>query len=671
MTAPLKGFPASTTDQWRRLALGVLRKAGRADEQTTPEQVDELLSTMSHDGVRSAPLYTPGSALPEPGLPGEFPFVRGGRAAGEAIAGWDVRQRHADPDVAVTREAVLTDLENGATSLWLVLGDAGLPIEALGDVLRPVQLDLAGLVLDAGDRAAEAAEAWFALGATGASGGLGLDPLGVRARLGAAPVTGIDQAAALALRLAAEQPGMRALTVDATVYHDAGGGDSEELGCAVATGLAYLRALTGAGFGLEAAFAQLEFRFAATADQFATIAKFRAARQVWARVAEVCGVPAAGAQRQHAVTSTAMMTARDPWSNLLRTTLAGFAAGVAGADAVTVQPFDLALGRPDQGTRRLARNTHAILLEESNVARVADPAGGSWYVEQLTASVAQAAWAWFTEIERAGGMTAALESGLIADRLAATRERRDTAIAHRRDPITGVSEFPSLDERRPRRTPAPTPPAFRPPPAHTPPAHTPPAHTPPAPTLPAFQPPPAGAPVDEGSFPEPALAGGLPHAPYAESALSGGLPQARYSEAFEKVRDLADAAATRPTVFLATLGPPAVYSARAGFAANLFAAGGIATTTAAADGFPEALDDPAQIAAAFTASGSKVACLCSSDKRYAQDAEAVAAALTAAGARRVWLAGRPGDYQGIGSYLFAGCDAVDVLHTTLRDLEVA
>lgn len=604
MTEPLPAFPAGTTEQWRRLALAVLRKAGRAGDDTAPDQVDELLATVSHDGVRSAPLYTPESALPEPGLPGEFPFVRGGRAAAETVAGWDVRQRHADPDPAVTREAILTDLENGATSLWLVLGDAGLPIEALGEVLSPVRLELAGLVLDAGDRGAEAAEAWFALGATGASGGLGLDPLGVRARIGTAPLTGIDQAAALAVRLAAEQPGMRALTVDATVYHDAGGGDTEELGCALATGVAYLRALTGAGLSTEAAFAQLEFRFAATADQFATIAKFRAARRVWARVAEVCGVPAAGAQRQHAVTSTAMMTARDPWSNLLRTTLAGFAAGVAGADAVTVHPFDLALGLPDAGTRRLARNTHAILIEESGVARVADPAGGSWYAEQLTASVATAAWAWFTQIERAGGMAAALESGLVADRLAATRERRAAAVAHRRDPITGVSEFPALDERRPRRRPAPVP-------------------------------------------------------------RGGGLPRARYAEAFEQVRDLADAAPSRPTVFLATLGPPAVHAARAGFAANLFAAGGIATTYAGVG------DDPAEIAAAFAESGLTVACLCSSDKRYAQEAEALAAALSAAGARRVWLAGRPADYPGIDSYLYAGCDAVDVLHTTLRDLEVA
>jgi methylmalonyl-CoA mutase len=593
-----------TTGQWRRLALDVLRAAGRADECTTPEQVDDLLATYSHDGVRSLPLYTPQSALPDPGVPGRFPFVRGSRATAGTVTGWDVRQRHADPDVAGTRTAVLADLADGANSVWLVLGAAGLPIAALADLLDGVRLDRATVVLDAGDEAATAAAAWFDLGMTGTSGSLGLDPLGVRARIGTAPRTGLVEAGALAARLAAEHPGMRAFTIDATVYHDAGAGDAEELGCAVAAGVACLRALTDAHLGVAAAFAQLEFRYAATADQFATMAKIRAARLLWARVAEVCGVPEAGAQRQHAVTSSAMMTVRDPWSNLLRTTLAAFAAGVAGAEAVTVQPFDLSLGLPDPDTRRLARNTHAILIEEANVARVADPAGGSWYVEQLTRSTAAAAWSWFTEIERAGGMAVGLDSGLVADRLAATSGRRAAAVAHRHDRITGVSEFPVLDELRPHRRPAPAP-------------------------------------------------------------VGGGLPRLRYAAAFEAVRDRAEAAAVRPTIFLATLGPPAVHSARAGFAANLFAAGGVAV---APDGVS---DDPGDIAAAFIAGGLTVACLCSSDRRYAQDARPVAAALTAAGARRIWLVGHPGPYEGVDGYLYAGCDVIDVLHTTLRDLEVA
>ncbi|HEY2791290.1 MAG TPA: methylmalonyl-CoA mutase family protein, partial [Micromonosporaceae bacterium] len=326
-------------------------------------------------------------------------------------------------------------------------------------------------------------------------------------------------------------------------------------------------------------------------------AKLRAARRMWARVAEMCGAAEAGGQRQHAVTSAAMMTGRDPWVNLLRGTIAAFAAGVGGADAVTVLPYDHALGRPDASSRRLARNTQLLLIEESHTARVLDPAGGSWYVERYTDDLARAAWDWFTAIEAAGGLTAALGSGMIADRLAATWQQREANLAHRRDPITGVSEFPNLGERLQSRRPA---------------------------TAPA----------------------------------GGGLPRHRYAEAYERLRERADAADQRPTVVLATLGSQAAAGPRVTFATNLFAAGGIAVSTV--DGTdPAALADTEPV----------VACLCGPDKAYAEGAETAAAALRAAGATRIWLAGR-GDYPGVDGYVFAGCDAVAALTTTLGDLGV-
>ncbi|MDM4719558.1 methylmalonyl-CoA mutase family protein [Micromonospora sp. WMMA1363] len=605
-------FPAATHEQWRRLTLGVLRKAGLADEDTPTETVEELLTHRGYDDVELAPLYTADDPTPFPGPPGLFPYTRGGRATGAVVAGWDVRQRHADPDLTATGAAVRADLENGATSLWLVLGEGGVSPAGLPAVLEGVYLDLAGVVLDAGAAAVEVVPGWFALvadrgvPAAEVRGCLGVDPLGFRARTGQ---RWDGPAGEWARRCAAGFPGLRAMMVDATGYHDAGGSDAQEIGCALATGVAYLRELTAAGLAVPAAFGQLEFRYAATADQFATIAKLRAARRLWARVAQVCGVPEAGAQRQHAVTATAMMTARDPWVNMLRTTLACFAAGVGGADAVTVQPFDHCLGLPDGFARRIARNTQSLLLEEANVGRVVDPAGGSWYVERYTEELARVAWAWFTEIERAGGMGAALDSGLVADRLAATWQRRMRNLAHRRDPLTGVSEFPDLEERLPIRPPAP-------------------------------------------------------------AAPGGGLPRHRYAEPYEALRDRSDAhtvaTGARPTVFLATLGPAAAHNARAGFAANLFAAGGIATVRP-----PVGDDDPARLAAEFAASGARVACLCSSDRGYAESAESVARALADAGAVRLWLAGGPAGHTGVTDYLYAGCDAVAVLETTLRDLGVA
>ncbi|MGW4462713.1 methylmalonyl-CoA mutase family protein [Micromonospora sp. NPDC004704] len=605
-------FAPATLAQWQELALAVLRKSGAADENTAPEAVHDLLGRTTYDGIRVAPLHTATDAPAPAGLPGLWPFTRGGQPTGPVRSGWDIRQRHTDPDPATTNEAILADLENGGTSIWLALGPGGLDPATLPAALDGVYLDLVGLVLDAGPATEQAAAALFALAAEAGlapaqlSGNLGADPLGWQARTG--DVADLRPAAALAARCAADHPGLRAMTVDATVFHDAGGSDAEELGCSIAAGVAYLRASTDAGLDPTTALGQVEFRYAATADQFLTIAKLRAARRLWARVAEVCGVPAAGAQRQHAVTSAAMMTARDPWVNMLRTTLACFAAGVGGADAVTVAPFDARLGLPDGFSRRIARNTQSLLLAEANVGRVVDPAGGSWYVERLTEDLAHAAWAWFTEIERAGGLPAALASGLVADRLATTWDRRTDNLAHRRDPITGVSEFPNLEERRPVRSPAPAP-------------------------------------------------------------VGGGLPRHRYAELFEDLRDRADThttdTGTRPTVFLATLGPIAAHTGRASFAANLFAAGGITTTRSGP------ATDADEIAAAFTASGATVACLCGTDKAYATLAAPVAAALTVAGAQRIWLAGPPGEHHGVDSYLYTGCDAVRVIETTLRDLGVA
>jgi methylmalonyl-CoA mutase len=565
--------PVGDLQEWRRLALGVLRKSGLADEDTPAEAVDELLSTSTYDGLRIAPLYTAADEAPPAGRPGHAPFVRGGGAAPRP---WDVRQRHADPDPKVTRAAILDDLENGATSLWL----AGIAPGDLAEALDGVHLDLAPVILDNGAETLDAARAFLALPGADKSGNLGADPLGWEARTA-------ERADPDLLKALTKLSPIPVATVDATVYHDAGAADAEELGYATATGVAYLRDLVAAGLSPGMALQQLEFRLAAGADQFATIAKLRAARRIWARVAQVCDVAHLGAQRQHAVTSDAMMTARDPWVNLLRTTVACFAAGVGGAGAVTVQPFDARLGRPDAFARRIARNTQSLLIEEAGVARVLDPAGGSWYTESRTDAVAHAAWDVFTEVERAGGMAAALRAGMVAERIGQTRQRREADIAHRRQPITGVSEFPDLSERRPVRAPAPAPP-------------------------------------------------------------SGGLPRMWYSQSFERLRDAADAAAQPPAVRLVTLGPPAAHSARASFAGNLFAAGGVRLA-----------DAP-----------SPVACICGSDRAYAEEAAATARRLRDEGVRTVWLAGKPAGYDGVDAYLYTGCDALAVLQQAHRDLGV-
>ncbi|MET9785036.1 methylmalonyl-CoA mutase subunit beta [Streptomyces canus] len=588
-------FPDANLEQWHGLVAGVLRKAGKEVSGTAAE---DALSTALEDGLRTRPLYTAHDAAPDPGFPGFAPFVRGARAEGNTTGGWDVRQRHAVADNA----AVLSDLENGVTSLWLVAGEGGIPVASLGKVLDGVYLDLAPVALDAGSQFASAAQELLRLydergiDRKAVRGSLGADPLGHQARTGEA--SDFAPVVPLALRCAEEYPGLRALTVDALPYHEAGGSAAQELGASIATGVAYLRELTEAGLSVEQACAQLEFRYAATADQFLTIAKLRAARRLWARVAEVCGAPGAGAQAQHAVVSPVMMTRRDPWVNMLRATIATLAAGVGGADAVTVLPFDHAVGLPDAFARRIARNTSTILVEESHLSRVIDPAGGSWYVERLTDELAEAAWQFFRTIERDGGQAAVLRSGRLRTDLATTWAQRSKKLATRREPVTGVSEFPFLSEKPVVRDPAPERPA-------------------------------------------------------------GGLPRVRRDEAYEDLRARSDAhlAATgsRPRVYLAAIGPAAAHTARTTFAANLFQAGGIEPVTEGT----------------FEESGATEVCLCSSDALYEERAEDVAETLKAEGARHVFLAGRPGQYSGVDSYVFAGCDAVAVLTATLDRMGVS
>ncbi|MET8924441.1 methylmalonyl-CoA mutase small subunit [Streptomyces sp. NPDC004623] len=609
--SPAAEFTDPSHDQWQSLVEGVLRRSGK---DVAGAAAEEALSTSIEDGLTVRPLYTSADASPDPGLPGFAPFTRGSRAAGNTTDGWDVRQHHELADPVRLNEALLGDLENGVTSLWLAVGGpGGVPVQGLARALEGVHLDLAPLVLDAGADPGPAVRELLGLyearglAKEAARGSLGVDPLGQAARTGAEPELGT--AVDWALLCARAYPGLRALAVDALPYHDAGGSAAEELALSLATGVAYLRELTAAGLSVEEACAQLEFRYAATADQFLTIAKLRAARRLWARVAEVCGAPDAGAQRQHAVTSSVMMTRRDPWVNMLRTTLACLGAGVGGAESVTVLPFDHALGLPDAFARRIARNTSTILMEESHLARVTDPAGGSWYVERLTDELASSAWAFFQEIERAGGQAGALRSGMVQERLAATWAARSKDLARRKEPVTGVSEFPALDERPVERETAPAGPA------------------------------------------------------------RGGLPTVRRDEAFETLRARSDAhlAATgsRPKVFLAALGPASVHTARASFAANLFLSGGI-----------EPVHEPVSVdastaAAAFAASGAGIACLCSTEAVYAEQADGVAAALRAAGAEQVFLAGRPAEYAGADVHVFAGCDVVAVLTSELDRMGVA
>ena len=507
-------FATPTRQEWEAEVLKILNRRRPEGKELSIDQALSRLRTRTVDGLTIEPVYT--DAVAPLGLPGAMPFTRGASVRESGVA-WDMRALHEDGDAAFTNTEVLADLERGATSIWLRTGSGAIAVEDVAAVLAGVNPALAPIAISSNTDQVAAAKAlaafWKRAGATGAKGNLGLDAIALAARTG----TKVDLAphAVWVQAALAELPGVRALTVDVLPYDDAGAGDVDQLAFAIATGVAYLRDLEAAGVSASAAFAQLEFRVSANADEFLTIARLRALRRLWARIGEVSGVPAdARGAIQHAVTSWRMITRDDPYVNLLRGMIATFAGAVGGAESITCLPFDTAVGLPDNFSRRLARNTQLVAAEESNIGRVSDPAGGSWYVESVTDQLATQAWTAFQAIEAAGGMATALESGLIAERIATTTAERTKRLASRKQPITGVSMFPMKDEQ------------------------------------------PVTAKVR----------------PVAEAA---GLTPMRDAEVFEAIRDRAAAATEKPRVFLACLGARRDFGGREMFSNNVLLVGGI------------------------------------------------------------------------------------------------
>ncbi|SOX53569.1 methylmalonyl-CoA mutase small subunit, partial [Mycobacterium ahvazicum] len=571
-------------ERWRTAVAGVLAKSTRKEPAELGQEPEQLLDTPTYDGFAVRPLYTAFDELPEPSLPGQWPYLRGADPFRDVKSGWKVVEAFpsAGASAAETNAAVLGSLGDGVSALLLRVGAGGVAPQELEGLLAGVYLSMAPIILEAGADYAAAADAMLALVAEVESGqratlsiDLGADPL--TAAHSGRPAPTIDDVVAVASRVTGDH-GVRAITVDGPAFHNLGANTTWELAASVAAAVAYLRVLTESGMPVRRALGQISFRLAADDDQFMTIAKMRAVRQLWARVAEVVGEPDAGGAIVHAETSLPMMTQRDPWVNMLRCTLAAFGAGVGGVDTVLVFPFDIAIPGGFPGTarsfaRRIARNTQLLLLEESHVGRVLDPAGGSWFVEDLTQRIAEGAWEHFQAIEGRGGFVDAHD--YIADQIADIAARRADDIAHRRTAITGVNEFPNLSE----------------------------------PALP-----------QSDSIGQPDV---------------GNLQ--RYAAGFETLRDRSDAflarTDARPKALLLPLGPLAEHNIRTTFAANLLASGGIEAVN------PGTLDADGVAAAVSDAGSPAAAVICGTDKRYATEAAAIVDAARNAGVSRVYLAG--------------------------------
>jgi len=604
-------FPALERDDWRALVDASLK--GRSYE---------TLRTRTADGIIIEPVYGAAeNATPLPAAPA--------RASADA---WTLVQRSDMPEIAAANTQMLDDLTNGASGISLVVpgsisaGTAGVAVTDARSVQRlfeGVELDLIDLQLDGGRHGRDLALLVLdeykrrRLDLSRCSLTLGLDPLGAFAHGGKVTERGelsrrFGEMFTLATSADHQGPVAQA---DTRVYHGAGCSEAQELGFALATAVNYLRMLEAGGITPADAAPRMSMMLTADADQFVTISKLRAARLLWARLLDVSGL-APTPVTLHVETAARMMSRRDPHVNLLRATTASFAAGIGGADSVSVLPFTHALGLPDSFARRMARNVQSLLLEESRVGRVRDATAGSGHVEDLTHELARSAWSIFQAIEAEGGMMAALSDGKVQDMIRQVRVARDTDIARRKTSLTGVSEFPNLNEA-PNKT------------------------------------------LDMSVPADWKMAGA---SPAAGMANCDALQQHRLAEGFEALRDTSDAAladsGTRPAVFLAVFGKPADFTVRATWMSNLLASGGIDAV----------IGQPQE----FAASKLGITCICSSDTVYAGEAEDAVRSLAQQGAKHIMMAGKPGEMEapltaaGVQQFVYAGQNMLELLNELSR-----
>ncbi len=571
------GFDLANREQWMSLVDAVLKGAS----------FDKTLTYTTYDGIQIQPLYTAADHSGDNSLPGQAPFTRGDEAVG---GGWQIRQAHSS---ATGNQAVLDDIASGADAIELHL-NAETSLSELEKLLDGVPTSVPVTLASGSVCTSEALQSfWEKRGVPNneSLGGFGLSP------------TDPNVAEVVAKTVSLGFSNLQVAQVNAAGLADQGATEAQELAGSLADGVSYLRACEHAGLDLAAALQKLEFRYSAGVDQFLTIAKLRAARRLWARVTQACGIEPV-AQRQHAVTAGAMMTRHDSWVNMIRTTVACFAAAAGGANAITVSPFDAAIGVPDSLGLRIAKNTQLLLREESHIGQVIDPAGGSYYVEWLTDALASTAWGLFQELEAGASLSTYI---------AVCRTQRSVDVATRKLPLTGVSEFPNLGEELFERAPWPDQQVLY---------------------------------LNRND----------------QHRLARSFEILREAAHNNAKNNSAGSEAGPPQVFLACLGTLATYTARCSFASNLLAAGGIKVVQS------ESLTDAASAAQAWAASGCSVAVVCSSDTVYQDQGALTVGALKDAGCGYVLLAGQPDERWDADGYIHIGCNVLSALQEVHKRL---
>lgn len=582
------------------------------DKTLKGKPLDTAMQTITRDGIVIEALCTK-----ESGQISGQPF----RAAGN----WSIASPNWSNNAEAVNRDILLDLERGASSVAMTISkqnSMGVLPEDLAKALDGVYLNMVPLNLIQGDDFEAGFAAFDELitqrgyAAKDISGSLGVDPIGTLARTGRLKTSAdmaIVEGAAIAKKTAKRYPAVAAFNADGTVISNAGGTEAMELAGAMSAAITYLKAMEKAGLSLEVAATQIQFSFSASVDLWLTIAKFRSARRLWQNVLAACDIEPVP-MKLNAVSAVHALSMKDPWVNILRGTASCFAAAIGGADTITTLPHDLFLGTTNEFSRRIARNIQIILMEESNLAKVSDPAAGSYALEKLTNDLSHRAALLFAKMEAGGGIVSVLKSGKLAADIQDAADKRNSATRKRKISITGVSEFPNIDE-------------------------------PPMETVPHKQEDAINTDVETGETISP-------------------LPLRRLAQDFEDLRLKGDAIylkkGARPKIALINLGAATDFTARTSFAKNFFEAGGIETIPG------EGVSTIEAAVVSFKASGAGIAVICSSDSQYLHIGIELASALKSAGCSRLYLAGKPDNLDemfkaGVDESIYMGCDVIDAL----------
>ena len=685
LTAPtFDEFPPTPYEEWRKAIDKVLKGA----------PFEKRLVTKTYENIDLQPMYRQEdiAGLPQiDSLPGFAPYVRGASPLGYVAGSWDVAQEIPCATPAAFNEALRADLERGQNAVNLVLdhptlhgvdadqaaaedvGKEGLSLSSLADLaqaLAGVDLETTPIYVQADTSALSFTALLAALvqqqGQSLAKlrGAIGMDPLGHLACHGHLPrdLNGVyDAMAQLTYWAKTEAPQLQTLTVQGHPYHNGGASATQELAFALATAVEYLRAMQERGLSIDDTAPRLRFAFSIGSNFFMEIASLRAARMLWAKIVQAFGGGAeAQKMRIHARTSTWNQTVYDPHVNLLRGTTEAFSAIVGGCDSLHISPFDELVRTPDDFSRRIARNTHIVLREETHITHTVDPAGGSWYVENLTDAVARQSWAIFQEVEKQGGMAKALAAGWPQGQVADTAAQRMANIAKRKDIFVGTNMYPNLKETR----------------LETLPVDVKARQAERVAALSQFR-----AAADAGRK-QAALAQIAERGNKVDAAIQAALAGATLGEIaqatrigaqagptinavctqrgalpFERLREATDAllarTGQRPQIFLAVMGPLTQHKARADFATAFLGVGGFETI------YPAGFNTPDDAAAAALASGASTVVICSTDATYPEIVPPLARKLKQAKpGLTVLLAGYPADH--VEAFKTAGVD--DFIH---------